>query len=81
MRDMQAELRIGAGLEAELLAKSLEPEIEHEVSRTRVEILPEGDELVIKIEAEDLVALRAAINSYLRWTKLAIDTQNVIGAR
>ena len=71
---MRADVRIKVDKNAELLANALRPEMEHEVSRTGVDIRSEGNELIIKITAEDVVALRAALNSYLRWTKLAIDS-------
>ena len=77
---MRSEVRIYADKNAELLANALRPEMEHEVSRTGVEIKAEGNELIIRIQAEDVVALRASLNSYLRWTKLAVDTQHAIGA-
>ena len=74
---MRAEVRIHAEGKAKLLADALRPEMEV-TERTSVEILADGDDLVIKISAEDVVSLRAATNSYLRWTKLAIDSQNAI---
>ena len=77
---MRADIRIEVADNAQLLADALRPEMDHEVSRTRVEINAEGSELKISIQAEDVVALRAALNSYLRWTKLAIDTQEALGA-
>ena len=62
-----------------MLANALKPEIHDEVSRSQMNVEEEKGELVISFEAEDVVALRAAINSYLRWAKLAIDTKEAIG--
>ena len=76
---MRADVRIDAEDKAQMLANALRPEMEQEVSRTRVDIRAEGSELIISIQAEDVVALRASLNSYLRWTKLAIDSQKAIG--
>ena len=73
MHPMRAEVRIFAEDQTDLLVSALEPEMDHEVSRATVEIEAHGDELVVRVEAEDVVALRAAINSYLRWAKLATD--------
>ena len=70
---MRAEVRIYAEDKAKLLADALRPEMEV-TERSSVEILADGDDLVIIIQAEDVVSLRAATNSYLRWTKLAIDS-------
>ena len=74
---MRAEVRICVDDKAKLLADALRPEMEV-TERTRVEILADGNDLVIIIQAEDVVSLRAAMNSYLRWTKLAIDSQEAI---
>ena len=76
---MRAEVRIQANGKAKLLADALHPEMDNEVSRTLVEILADEDDLVINIQADDVVALRAALNSFLRWTKLAIDSENSLG--
>lgn len=76
---MRAEVRIQAQGGAGILAKALEPESRDEMSRTEMEIAEEQGELVIRIMADDIVSLRAALNSYLRWTKLALDTKDAIG--
>ena len=75
----KAEIRIATNNNAELMAEALRPEMGI-TEKTRVEILAEGDELVIRVQAENVVTLRAALNSYLRWTKLAIDMEDAIGA-
>jgi len=74
---MRAGINVHCEGKAKLIADALRPEMEV-TERTMVEILAEGDELMINIQAEDVVSLRAAINSYLRWAKLAIDSQNAI---
>ena len=76
---MKACVRIQAEGAVGMLAKALRPESQDEVSRGEMRIEEENGELVIRIEAEDIVALRAAVNSYLRWTKLAIDTKEALG--
>ena len=76
---MKACVRIQAEGAAGMLAEALSPESRDDVSRSEMTINEENGELVIRVEAEDIVALRAAINSYLRWTKLAIDTKEAIG--
>jgi tRNA threonylcarbamoyladenosine modification (KEOPS) complex Pcc1 subunit len=35
--------------------------------RSRVNLRLEGNELVLEFEAEDTVAMRAAVNAFLRW--------------
>ena len=62
-----------------MLASILGTETHDDVSRGNITIRNTDTELSIMIEAEDIVALRAALNSYLRLTKLAIETQEAIG--
>jgi tRNA threonylcarbamoyladenosine modification (KEOPS) complex Pcc1 subunit len=76
---MRAKVRIQANGDAKMLARALKPEVHDEVSRSKMDIEEESGDLVISFEAEDVVALRAALNSYLRWAKLAIDTKKAIG--
>ncbi len=48
--------------------KALQPEIEsHFSDRTKVSMEKISDSLKMTFEASDIVALRAAVNSYLRW--------------
>lgn len=50
---------------------ALSPESESEVPKTRSEVALEGREVRVRIVAEDLASLRAALNSYLRWADAA----------
>lgn len=61
----------------ERVFKALSVESGREVHRTKVKI-EGGESLKITIKAEDLHALRAALNSYLRWLQLAVDVEEVI---
>ncbi len=38
----------------------------------------DGDIISIEIKAEDTVALRAALNSYLRWLKIIYDINELV---
>ena len=46
---------------------SLEPEINNPTARSRASLARKDNYLILKIEAKDTVALRAALNAYLRW--------------
>ncbi len=50
------------------ILSALEPEIEEGMNRVKVSI--EQEPPMILIEAEDSRALRAALNSYLRWLEI-----------
>ncbi len=76
---MKASIRIMPDDGAQTLARALTPETDDEVSRTTIQVSENNGELHLIIEAGDIVALRAAINSYLRWTKLALDARETIG--
>jgi tRNA threonylcarbamoyladenosine modification (KEOPS) complex Pcc1 subunit len=48
--------------------KALKPELRIPfTSRSKVEMNLRGKSIALKIRAKDLTALRAAVNSYLRW--------------
>ena len=69
----RATIEIGCD-ETALLKKSLAPETERAIPRTSVTVMDKGDVLRIEIEASDVNALRAAINSYLRWVSVGLGS-------
>jgi KEOPS complex subunit Pcc1 len=60
------------GPEAAIVHDALRPEAGRDVPKARVSMRAKGDRLTLGIEAEDTGALRAAVNSYLRWADVAI---------
>lgn len=60
-----------SGENAELVEKVLSPESGREIPRTKVSIENRGEKTILVIETEDTSALRAALNSYIRWGALA----------
>ncbi len=47
---------------------ALTPEVQRQIgTRSKVEVAVEGLVLVLSVDAADTVALRAALNAYLRW--------------
>ena len=75
---MRAEIRIKANEGSSLIAEALKPESEV-TDRTTVQVIADNDELVIRVQADDVSSLRAALNSYLRMARLAIDSQRALG--
>ncbi|GEM_PF-875903 len=72
------DLSVGIPYEmARRIHRALSVEANREIPRTRVDVNI-GDGLEITIYAEDTHALRAAVNSYLRWLDLAIKVEEVI---
>lgn len=58
---------------------ALSPEVGREIPRTRVSLTSEGDEIILNVEASDLGALRAALNSYLRWISISEEIGKMVG--
>lgn len=56
------------------LVDALTPEVDKQLTtRSKVTLTTEGTFLVLAVEAQDTVALRAALNSYLRWINSAMN--------
>ena len=64
---------------AKIIWQSLNPEIMTQLGRrARVDIEQDRDDLVLKIIAEDQIALRATMNSFLRWIDGALSTLELV---
>lgn len=59
------------GPRADVVRRALEPESGRDVPKARVRLSGGRRRLTIRIDAEDTGALRAAVNSYLRWADVA----------
>ena len=59
------------GPEAGILAKALSPEAGRDVPRASVRISGLPGRTTLTIDAEDAAAMRAALNSYIRWADVA----------
>lgn len=57
-----------------IVAGALSPELAERIPKTKVEVVSLEEKVVIRIEAEDQNALRAALNSYIRWANVAEET-------
>ena len=65
---------------SDIVDESLAPEVERPTSeRSSVTVSAEKGKVIISIEASDVVALRAAINSYLRWVGAILDVVEAVG--
>ena len=68
------------GREAGVVREALRPEAGREIPKAQVSIQGDGDSLIIHVVAEDTPALRAAVNSYLRWAQVALDVNRTVRA-
>jgi len=66
---------------AEVISKALSPELTERIPRTKIDVTTRDGEVVIDVEAENLTALRAAVNSYIRWGNVAEETAEEVGRR
>ena len=63
----------------EIVFKSLKPEADRPATmRSRAKMERDGNFLVLKVEARDTVALRAALNAYLRWINSTLNVLEVL---
>jgi len=75
-------LRIPSKKKLQTILKSLEPETHTPISaRSRAQLSGKGDFLILKIEAKDTVALRAALNAYLRWINAILNVFQTLVAQ
>ncbi len=76
----RAELRVRTE-RPEVLSGALSPELAERIPRTKVAVKTQKGEVVVEIVADDQTALRAALNSYIRWTNVAEETAKEAGRR
>ena len=63
-----------------LIGESLAPEVERPTwGRSSVAVSVVGGRVVISVVALDVVALRVALNSYLRWMGAILDVVEAVG--
>ena len=63
----------------EIVFKALEPEIKKPTTdRSKANLERRNNFLVLNVEARDTVALRAALNAYLRWINTAMNVLEVV---
>ena len=77
----KATVRLQLSSEKQLttLLDALTPEAEKPVGmRAKAALEREGNILVLKAEAKDTVALRAALNAYMRWIGSAVKVLEVV---
>ncbi|MFH0815988.1 MAG: KEOPS complex subunit Pcc1 [Methanobacteriota archaeon] len=74
---VRARMTLEAGADASALLQALSPEAGREAPKTRTTLSLEGTNVVIDVSADDAGAMRAALNSYLRWAALAIDSSKL----
>ena len=75
---LRAVLRVSG---ADTAAEALGPESGRELPRTRASVASEGGETVVRIEADDTSAMRAALNSYLECVIVVQSVEHIAKVR
>jgi tRNA threonylcarbamoyladenosine modification (KEOPS) complex Pcc1 subunit len=72
-------LRLFSEKQLTTILDALAPEAKRPVNvRAKAVLERDGDFAVLKVEAEDTVALRAALNAYLRWIGSTVKVLEVV---
>ncbi len=67
--------------DVEIALQAIQPETKTApAARSKVQVRRKGRNLILSFEAKDTSALRAAINSYLRWVHLTKDIVGLLTA-
>lgn len=75
-------LKFSSERQLEIVFNSLKPEIENpSTMRSKANLEKEGMFLILRIEAKDTVALRAALNAHLRWIDSMLSALEVLKAK
>lgn len=77
-----ARLKFPSEKQLDIVFKALEPEVKRPATmRSRTTLKKDGALLVLNVEARDTVALRAALNAYLRWINSILSVLEVLETR
>jgi len=69
-----------SGPDAGVVYEALRPETGRDVPKARVAMRSSQGRLTLTIDADDTGALRAAVNSYLRWADVAARVRHEVKA-
>ncbi len=72
-------LKFSSEKHLEIVLKALEPEVRKTPTmRSQATLTMEREFLVLDVDAKDTVALRAAVNAYLRWINSTVNVLEVL---
>lgn len=72
-------MKFASEKQSEIVLNSLKPEIKKpSTMRSKANLEKKGMSLILKIEARDTVALRAALNAHLRWVSSVLNVLEVL---
>jgi KEOPS complex subunit Pcc1 len=59
--------------DSEVVLNALKPELDDDLHRGRVEIRAANNGLLLTVEGDDVVSLRAALNTWLRLVRICVE--------
>jgi len=62
---------------AENIYRALAPEMEDQIHRSNVDLILCGDSIRLKLCGDDVVTLRAALNTWMRLLKIAFEMVDI----
>lgn len=68
-----ADFEFNAGKDSRIIYEALLPELDQNYQRTRTSLELKDDAIVLKVEANDTVSMRAALNGWLRLIKITYE--------
>ena len=63
--------------EPDKVYQALAPELEDEIHRSNVDLILSDRSITLKIRGEDVVSLRAAVNTWIRLVKIAFEMVSI----
>ena len=68
-----AEFEFDAGKDARIIYEALLPELEEDYQRTKTALKLNDGKLILNVEANDIISMRAALNGWLRLIKITYE--------
>ena len=73
-----AEFQIELGSSSRIIYESLLPELMEDYQRTKTNLELKDNILLLNVEANDIVSMRAALNGWLRLIKISCEMNSII---
>jgi KEOPS complex subunit Pcc1 len=68
-----ADFQFDAGKNARIIYEALLPELEEDYQRTKTSLKLNDEILILNVEANDIISMRAALNGWLRLIKITCE--------
>lgn len=73
-----AEFEFDLGSSARTVYESLLPELGEDYQRTKAALKLRDNVLILNVEADDIVSMRAALNGWLRLAKISCEMNSIV---